>query len=231
MGTALKRTVKKMWYRLKYLGKGVVLSRGSNVGGFSTTFEGGNRIGEQTTFTGSIGYGSYIGRNCYITAKIGRYCSIAGHVRTAIGRHPTDTFVSTHPAFFSVAEQSGFTYVKQGKFEELRAADEVGNSVVIGNDVWIGEGAILLDGVTVGDGAVIAAGAVVVKNVPPYTVVGGVPAKEIKKRFSDAEIEFLLRTEWWNRPKDWICRHADLFEDIGRLMNALNSETSEEDHE
>lgn len=71
-------------------------------------------------------------------------------------------------------------------------------NVIIGNDVWIGYGVTILSGVTIDDGAVIGAGSVVVSNVPPYTIVAGNPAKEIKKRFPEATIQRLIETEWWN---------------------------------
>ncbi len=86
-------------------------------------FEGGNAIGLGTSFSGEIGYGSYIGKNCDIDAKIGRYCAISNNVTTAIGNHPTDTFVSIHPAFFSTQKQSGFTYSQDDCYKEKSYAD------------------------------------------------------------------------------------------------------------
>ena len=79
--------------------------------------------------------------------------------------------------------------------------------IVIGNDVWIGYEAVLLAGVTIGDGAVIGTRAVVTKDVPPYTIVGGVPAKPIRKRFTQETIEFLLKIKWWNWPEERIRQH------------------------
>ena len=86
------------------------------------------------------------------------------------------------------------------------AWDNKGDTV-IGNDVWIGYEAVILSGVTVGDGAVIGARAVVTKDVPPYTVVGGVPAKEIKKRFDEKTVEALLNLRWWDWEKEKIRRN------------------------
>ncbi len=72
--------------------------------------------------------------------------------------------------------------------------------IVIGNDVWIGYEAVILSGVTIGDGAIIGARAVVTKDVPPYTIVGGVPARPIRRRFPDEAVEALLALKWWNWP-------------------------------
>lgn len=79
--------------------------------------------------------------------------------------------------------------------------------IVIGNDVWIGFEAVIMAGVTIGDGAVIGARALVTKDIPPYTIVGGVPAKPIKKRFSEKTIETLLQIRWWDWSKEKIQKH------------------------
>lgn len=175
----LKKFVKRIFYRVKYHGKSIKLGHGCNIGGFDSRFEGNNVIGDNSLFSGYIGYGSYIGKNCWIEGKIGRFCSIANEVEIIVGNHPGQLFVSTHPAFFSVEKQAGFTYVNNNLFEELSYAEE-NYFVSIGNDVWIGQGVRILNGVKIGDGAILAAGAVVVKDVPPYSVVGGVPAKQIR---------------------------------------------------
>jgi tetrahydrodipicolinate N-succinyltransferase len=88
--------------------------------------------------------------------------------------------------------------------------DEI-HPVIIGNDVWIGANAVILDKVKIGDGAVIAAGAIVSKDVKPYTIVGGIPAKPIKKRFSEEEIEKLLEFKWWEKDIRWIRENYELF--------------------
>ena len=119
------------------------------------------------------------------------------------------------PVFFSLAKQNGYTYVDRQKFSEYKYADlESKSAVVIGNDVWIGESARIMAGVHIGDGAVIAAGAVVTKDVAPYAIVGGVPAKVIKYRFSPEQIEELLKIEWWNWDEEKIRKHADEFDNI-----------------
>jgi len=81
---------------------------------------------------------------------------------------------------------------------------------VVGNDVWIGYDSLIMPGVTIGDGAIIAARSVVVKDVAPYTVVGGNPAKEIRKRFDEETIDLLERVRWWDWPAEKITRHLEL---------------------
>lgn len=139
-------------------------------------FEGQNVVGDHNTLSDiTLGYGSYIGKNCNIKrTKIGKYCSIANNISTALGRHPTEQFVSTHPAFFSLTQEDMFGYVHSQKYNEWKWVDEKNKvAVEIGNDVWIANNAIILEGVSVKDGAVICAGAVVTKDVPPYAIVGG----------------------------------------------------------
>lgn len=144
-----------------------------------------------------IGEHSYIQRDSKIfNSVIGKFCSIASNVTIAPGIHPTNQ-VSTHPAFFLQNTPLAITFADRDYFAFSK-------KVEIGNDVWIGERAIILDGITIGSGAIIAAGSVVTKNVQPYAVVGGVPAKFIRYRFSEAQIEFLLKFNWWDRDQQWI---------------------------
>lgn len=106
-------------------------------------------------------------------------------------------------------------------FQETRYVDTEGRfKVVIGNDVWIGAYAKIVEGVRIGDGAVIAAGAVVTKDVPPYAIVGGVPAKIIKYRFEEKQIKQLLELKWWNKDIAWLKTHAEKFRDVQELLNS-----------
>jgi acetyltransferase-like isoleucine patch superfamily enzyme len=189
-----------------------------------SVFEGKNYFSKNTEIVHStIGYGSYTGVGASIVcSQIGRYCCIAPRVETVIGTHPTKDFVSMHPAFFSINNAIGFSYVNAQKFQEYNYADKENKiSIIIGNDVWIGNNAKILEGVTVGDGAVVAAGAVVTKDVPPYAIVGGVPAKVIKYRFSEEDIEYLLELRWWDKDEEWIKEHAEYFEDIKILKEKV----------
>lgn len=126
---------------------------------------------------------------------IGKFCSIAcgakflfnsaNHSMLSLSTYP-------FPIFYDEWEHG---------ISADKAWDNKGN-IVIGNDVWIGYEAIILAGVTIGDGAIIGARAVVTKDVPPYTIVGGVPAKPIRKRFTDDVIADLLSAKWWDLPSD-----------------------------
>lgn len=189
-------------------------------------FEGHNLIASGTVLRRVfLGYGSYVGNNCCIqSTKVGRYTSIGPQVRTYIGRHPVSDFVSTHPAFYAKNHPCGVGYVERQKFEEVQyACNDSGNAyaVSIGNDVWIGGGVTILDGVTIGDGAVVAANSFVNKDVAPYSIVAGTPAKEIRKRFTEEQIETLLKIKWWEKGQNWIQDNADSFEDIARFLTHM----------
>lgn len=133
--------------------------------------------------------------------QIGKFCSIAcgakflfnsaNHALSSLSTYP-------FPIFF---EEWGLE-----KEDVAEAWDNKGD-IIIGNDVWIGYEAVILAGVTIGDGAIIGTRAVVTKDVPPYTIVGGVPAKPIKKRFPDKTISALSEIQWWNWPDEKIARN------------------------
>ena len=132
---------------------------------------------------------------------IGKFCSIACGAKFLFNSaNHTMASLSTYPfpLFFDEWELE--------KTNVMDAWDNKGD-IVVGNDVWIGYEAVILAGVTIGDGAVIGARAVVTKDVPPYTVVGGVPAKPIKKRFNDETITELLKLKWWNWSEEKISQN------------------------
>lgn len=214
----MKNFLKTLYFILKYKKKNVRFSKKCKIA-WGATFEGANFLGEQSIFSGYMGFGTYIGANSSLNAKIGRYTSIASFVRTVNGFHPTQEIVSTHPFFYSNKNCVGLKALETPIFNEHRKADENKKyDVIIGNDVWIGQGVTLIAGVKIGDGSVIGTGAVVTKDVEPYTIVGGVPAKEIRKRFSEDEIDFLLKFNWWNKGHEWIEMNRDEFQNIQNFM-------------
>jgi acetyltransferase-like isoleucine patch superfamily enzyme len=146
--------------------------------------------------------------------NIGKFCSIGPDIKCGLGRHPAHTFVSTHPIFFSTLKQAQITFADKNYFEDYK-------NIEIGNDVWIGANAIILDGIKIHDGSIIAANSVVTKNVPPYAIVAGSPAKIVKYRFNEDEIQYLLQNKWWERDVSWIKDNFKLFHDINMLMDVL----------
>ena len=154
-----------------------------------------------------LGDYSYIAKNCSISrCSIGKFCSIGPNFCCGLGIHPI-TGISTAPMFYSVAKQNGITLCKENKAEESKQTS-------IGNDVFIGANVTVLDGVAIGDGAVIGAGAVVTKDIPPYAVAVGVPAKVVKYRFDDSTIKALLEKQWWNGSEDDLKRVERDFWDV-----------------
>lgn len=185
-----------------------------------TQFERNIKIWENVSIQGTqIGRNTFIGRNCYLAnCKVGRFTSIAQNVSVVPCIHPIE-FVSTSPSFYSTLGQNLQYFVKENKYEENLITE--GFSSIIGNDVWIGRNVLIKGGVRIGDGAVIGMGAVVTKDVPPYAVVAGVPAKLIKYRFSSEQIAKLLESKWWNESDEWLFNHTDDFSDISVFLSKL----------
>ncbi len=190
----------------------------SNIFRGKTVFEGKNGLGSSNCIIkSSFGYGTLIGdRNFLDRIKTGRFCSIGSEIKIVSSAHPTEVFVSTHPAFYSHRYNS-LSYVCKEKFSGILMCDD-NFSVVAGNDVWIGDRVLIKGGVRIGDGAVIGMGAVVTKDVPPYAVVGGVPARIIKMRFSENQISELLSQNIWEKPIEWIEENAEKFESIESFL-------------
>lgn len=222
----LKSWLVKFWrfWKKKTLKKrGVVLKR-NVIFNSSTDFAGENIIHEGAYISDTkIGRHSYVGRNCCLNnCEIGSYCSIASNVSFVSGNHPTCVFVSTSPVFNSVKGQAGKPFVVENKWNDTRSIN--GRNVIIGNDVWIAKNVTIVGGTKIGDGAIIALGAVVTKDVPPYAIVGGVPAKLIRYRFPDNQIFVLRKDKWWEKNDEWLKEHAELFTNIENYINFLSND-------
>lgn len=213
---------KMLFYKIKYSGNKIGYKARI---GLNTVFEGSNEVLAYSYFCGEMGYGSYIGPYCNITARIGRFCSIAPSVKVVSGVHPIKApFATTSPYFYSNRFASSSFSFSSGTeiFEEFRFADKNKKyDVEIGSDCWIGENVLLISGVHLGNGSVVLAGAVVTKDVPSYAIVGGVPAKVVSYRYDEETIRWLNNNDIWNRPIDWIKTNWKLFNNIELLKIAL----------
>ncbi|ESU20794.1 hypothetical protein FCR2A7T_11070 [Flavobacterium cauense R2A-7] len=178
---------------------GVLLS-GFSRGLQNVAFEGKNAVPDSCNFSGKIkiGYATTLGYNNFFHGNIvvGKYCQIGANVAIHTTNHPT--------AYLS-------TYINKNLFNgELKEHKET-KKVTVGNDVWIGHNVIIVGNVTVGDGAVLAAGSVVTKDVEPYTIVAGVPAKPMRKRFSATIIQEIEALQWWDLPESELEKIKPLF--------------------
>ncbi|WP_339865816.1 CatB-related O-acetyltransferase [uncultured Algoriphagus sp.] len=156
----------------------------------------------------TIGYGSYGGcfskKNIPSGVTFGNYCSIAPEIRIFRANHPKENFTS-HPFLYNPI--AGF--VKKDMLDRP--------SLIVGHDVWIGELAIILPGVkNIGNGAIVGAGSVVTKDVDPYQIVAGNPAKVIGSRFNTKIVSSLEQTQWWNFSKDELLNQVDYLKNIIR---------------
>ena len=161
---------------------------------------------------GMLGSYSYI-RSSLLNAYIGNYCSIAHAVDTGLGNHPL-TRITTSPCAITKTENEDLF----GRFRH-KTDFRFSGTVHIGHDVWIGAHVSILADVRIGNGAVVAAGAVVVKDVPPYAIVGGVPARILRMRFDDATVERLLASRWYLY--DWADIELDWGDDPIKTLEAM----------
>jgi len=159
---------------------------------------------------------------------VGRYCSIATGVEFIESEHPTD-WATSHPFSYSPHGLQGLREYLMAEgltsFPLFPAGQFAPGAVTLGHDVWVGQGAMFSAGVTVGDGAIVAARAMVTRDVPPYAIVGGVPAKVIRMRFPEPLVERLARLAWWRFGPD-VLHPLDVRQPggfIGRLEDAIGS--------
>lgn len=170
------------------LGKGVKILKNVNIGNC--------KIGRYT----------YVGVNSnFSNTSIGSFCSIGPDVLCGLGDHPID-FVSTYPGFYSNQASGSHWFGHVHDFKEEQ-------STIIESDVWIGAKVIIKGGIHIGTGAIIGAGAVVTKNIPPYAIVGGVPAKVLKYRFDENLISLLIESKWWEKNEETLKKLSKYFKE------------------
>lgn len=204
----------KYCYKKENEKKGVIFAK-SSVVSRDCIFEGNNYIAGEL-YGCQFGYGSYVHKNSVLKGvKVGRFCAIAENVNIRLFQHPTQ-MTAISPCFYR-KEHTLKTFVNENYYEDLQNVQD-GFSVVIGNDVWIGQGVSIKSGIKIGDGAVIGAGAVVTRDVAPYAIVGGVPAKLIRYRFTEKQIEALLKIKWWDKDGSWFEENGKYFADIDKFI-------------
>jgi len=186
--------------------------RNSKIDRTARTSTGGNILNS------TMGRYSYSGYDCWlINTDIGSFCSISDSVYIGGSEHPM-SWVSTSPVF-----EHGDSNGAPDSFEKFDVPEP--KRTTLGNDVWIGHGAIIKAGINIGDGAVVGAGAVVTKDVPPYAIVGGCPARIIRYRFESEMIKQIIETHWWTLDDDEISmvssyvREPELFVKAVKKLN------------
>lgn len=214
--TKIKKRKFKKRYPTSFISPGAIFDK-------KTVFEGYNLIYSGVNLKSTlVGMGSYVVSGSLIFgSKIGRFCSIASNVKIEPYRHPTN-LVSSYSCFYNTPNK--LPLGKSNYDFDYQLKTDNGYYVEIGNDVWIGENVIIKGGVKIGDGAVIGMGAVVTKDVPPYAVVGGVPAKIIKYRFDNETINKLLKIQWWNWDIEIIKAKREEFVDVKSFIEKYYKE-------
>lgn len=181
-------------------------------------------VGTAAVHRSTLGRCSYVSSARVANATLGAYCSIApGAMVGGFGEHPS-RWLTTHPSFYSTRGPNAICFVRN----DASFGEHI--PVTVGNDVWIGARATILDGVHIGDGAIVAAGAVVVKDVAPFEVVGGVPARRLRMRFEPEVIRSLLARPWWTLDDEDLRRLAPLMcsEDPAPFLEALAATRSQQ---
>lgn len=186
---------------------------------YTSTFGSHCRLSGPLSIHGSeLGDYSYVEPFCRIASTtIGKFCSIASNCVIGPPNHPVDR-ASTHPAFYLNIQHYAYQFVDTSNdpSAELRTA--------IGNDVWLGANVFIKRGVTIGDGAIVGAGSVVTKDVEPYSIVVGVPAKVLRQRFDAETMSRLQASRWWDRDPSWLASNAHLMSDVKSFLEQVEAD-------
>ena len=204
--------IKRIRQNFKFRNKNIKISVGCNIE--KSKFGKNNFLGQNVSLINSqIGDFSYISSNSKIkNTTIGKFCSIGPNVQIILGKHPVN-LISTHPSFYSNNKP-------YRTFSDKNYIDEYG-SASIGNDVWISEGVIIPNNVIIGNGAIIAARSVVTKDVEPYSIVAGSPARLIKYRFDELTCKKINNSEWWEWSEEKLKRNYIKFQKLDEFINLL----------
>ncbi len=208
---------KRKKYISKYKEKFLSLGLGVSIN--NTNFGKYVHLGDNVSLNNvKIGDHTYVNSRSYIVhSKIGKFCSIGQNVTLGLGNHPTN-LISTHPAFYSKIKPFK-TFADNNYFNEYK-------EISIENDVWISSNVIIIGGVKIGTGSLIAAGSIVTKDVKPFEVVGGIPAKHIKYRIDISIIDKILESNWWDKDENWFKEHFDLFLSEDRFLEYFDSQNN-----
>jgi len=194
-----------------------VIYRGAEVTSSSILEDNVVIFNNTSIINSKVSASTYIQKNSVISnTQIGKYCSIASNVCVGSAEHPTH-FISTSPIFYDNEQPLPEFFI------DRQLNDQTNHTTIIGNDVWVGQGVIIKSGVNIGTGAIIGAGAVVVKDVAPYSIVVGVPAKHIKWRFDDVIRSKLLKSKWWELPSSLLSTYQNEFEKPELFLKKVNS--------
>ena len=177
---------------------------------FNSKFGTYNRLCDCVVNNSELGDFTYVSSGSYINnCKIGSFSCIGPNVSIGLGSHPTKDFISVHPIFYSPTNNFGITFSDKKYFNEYENTE-------IGNDVWIGANVVIKSGIIIEDGVIVAAGSVVTKNISAYSIVGGIPARVIKKRFEDDEVLLIRKSKWWTKDPLWLKQN---FKNFHSLIN------------